>query len=386
MRHILQPALALVPSISAQSTQDALAPHVAIKQAKAEDAKGARQTAKAARQAAEPAPDSFAKFVAATQRAHAGDVEGALQIAATISDESYKSAALRVIAAAQAKAGDVPEALRTASTIRDLGHQAYGLNEIAVAQRQAGDKQGALQTLKAARRVANAIPGPGKDYALKEIALQQGYAGDMAGAMETAGMISAHGTRDSALRYIAEAQVKAGDGTGALQTAAAISDPKTKASVLRRVNAVQTKAESTQEARQTPAPPAATGGPVTPPNVPSPTGASTTGLSESYQDRPRFAERLTANLLQVLVLVMGALISVKGSLTVIGLWTVTGWPVRVVGLSFVLAAACSLSLPGLLTAPGTAPPTTIEALVPVLGPYLVAIAVTVAVLIRARKH
>ena len=92
-------------------------------------------------------------------------------------------------------------------------------------------------------------------------------------------------------------------------------------------------------------------------------------------------------LAQLAVLVMGVMAGVRGSLAVTGSWTLTGWPARLIGWSFVVAAAWSLSWPGLLFAPDFEPQTTtIQALAPALGPYLLALTVTAAVLVRTRKH
>ena len=93
------------------------------------------------------------------------------------------------------------------------------------------------------------------------------------------------------------------------------------------------------------------------------------------------------SLAQLLVLIMGVLTGVRGSLAVTGSWTITGWRARVIGWSFVLASACSLALPGYLLAPDFEPQTTtVQALAPVLGPYLLALIVTAVVLVRTKKQ
>ena len=148
----------------------------------------------------------------------------------------------------------------------------------------------------------------------------------------------------------------------------------------------QEKASKTIGAVRTPSPLPATGGPIAPPIATGQTGVRTTEQSENDQERTRFAEWLGANLLQLLVLIMGVLTGVRGSLAVTGSWTVTGWPARVIGWSFVLAAAGSWTLPGLMVAPGFEPLTTVEVLVLVLVPYWWAATVTVAVLVWAWKH
>ncbi len=149
---------------------------------------------------------------------------------------------------------------------------------------------------------------------------------------------------------------------------------------------VQEQVSQAGGAERAPGPRTAPREPIAPPDTTGRSIASTSELSEGTQSRILFSAGLGGNLFQLLVLVMGVMTGVRGSLSVTGSWTITGWSARVIGWSFVLAAAGSLSLPGLVMAPDFEPPTKIEALTPVLGPYLFALAVTAAVLFRARKH
>src|SRR5207244_1416845 len=76
--------------------------------------------------------------------AAAGEVKGAVQTAATITNEHQKDSALRDIAVTQAKTGDVKGALQTAAKIQHDRDTA--LERIAWAQVNGGDVKGALQT------------------------------------------------------------------------------------------------------------------------------------------------------------------------------------------------------------------------------------------------
>ena len=164
------------------------------------------------------------------------------------------------LAMAQLRMGDLNAALQTAATIDSPYENAQVLLEIGTAQAAAGKKGDALETLRSAASAAEKIkPGTGsegrggpsgpsglpesaKAATMRVIAEEQAKLRDVEGALRTVASIPTSCEKDTARAGIVNAQAEAGDVQGGLQTLAAIQDENDKAFAIGRLAKAQVQA------------------------------------------------------------------------------------------------------------------------------------------------
>jgi RNA polymerase sigma factor (sigma-70 family) len=193
----------------------------------------------------------------AAAMARTGDMTGALEIAATIRNETYKGEALRRIAIAQAEGGDMKGALATAATISDQYDLAQLMTAIAARQYRAHDPA-ATQSLEQARQAADKIPlhygndRTPSDYkpgALARIARVLAESGAIEEARKVASGITKAPWGDIAWKNIAAAQAERGETEAALQTAEHIQNRVDKGQAIKDIVAARARANDLDTAR-----------------------------------------------------------------------------------------------------------------------------------------
>lgn len=218
----------------------------------------------------------FERAMIASDRARAGDIDGALQTLSQMKGEEEKSYVLPDIASAQARAKNFADAVHTASDIQDPERRDQALAGIAYQQAEAGDTRGAAQlarsiknaeyrasalahiatlnasaghtaealngiqealgTAEQAQALGNGDGGRGglaacmseepeqpRDRALESIAIDQVGSGDIEGALETINRMHDKAGQENMLATVADYQARAGDFNAARSSIRSIS-------------------------------------------------------------------------------------------------------------------------------------------------------------------
>jgi len=180
----------------------------------------------------------------ARAREDAGDLSGALQAIAGMRDTLTKAATVRRYVTRLARSEDLPRIMELATGIEYAPVKASALAAVAEGQAKFGDCAGAAETLSRALAAWKSHwegwLGEGPIY---DIVVAQTETGDLSGALATAAeTVEAIGARLGALERIAWTQVAANDVPAALQTASKLPDSPRRGGTLRHMAKLEAQA------------------------------------------------------------------------------------------------------------------------------------------------
>jgi len=184
----------------------------------------------------------------AVAQAKAGDAAGARATADAIDESSCRAVTYLEIAEALAARGQIAEAWDIAGSIPARWDRAEAYAQIAVARADAGGIDTARQALDQAVWCASEEPDwRERSFAANDIAIAYAKLGDIAEAKHILSRLQSQPDDrsywvDTTLSAIAQAQAKAGDDAGARQTVSTIKDPISKGIAIRSVVRIQARA------------------------------------------------------------------------------------------------------------------------------------------------